>query len=120
LCSRGLGKRIEVDIFEPYPGSLESRPQRLLAADTDNERFQLDYTAQRRVPKDATVELQAAEVFGGAHGSDLQPARGQRKPTHDVFERCPVASDLPCERMIRAKRPPGQGHAPGRSGMVIL
>jgi hypothetical protein len=47
LCSCGFDKSIEVDVLESHASSLKRRPQRLLAADTDHERFEFDDATER-------------------------------------------------------------------------
>jgi hypothetical protein len=47
LRSCRFDKRIEVDVLEAHAGSLKRRPQRLLAADTDDECFEFDDATKR-------------------------------------------------------------------------
>ena len=84
------------------------------------ECLEFDDATERRTLEDPAIELQAADELRHAHGFHFQRTGRYGELPHDPFESLPVASNLLCERVARAKGPLRQCDAASRRSVVVL
>jgi hypothetical protein len=96
LALSPLDERIEVDVRQPCRELrvvAQVRPQRLLAVDPHHEEVELLKAAERGVPQQSAVELEAAQALGHDGEGRLDATRRDHQATHDPLERLDVLGD---------------------------
>jgi uncharacterized BrkB/YihY/UPF0761 family membrane protein len=130
LCLGALGQSVEVEAgdFRDGRNRRARLPQLQLAEDAEREHLELGHAAQRRVPEEAPVRLQATGQLGGPGEGDLDPRRPHAVRVHQPLERAPVGGDLGRHlrqhgagrrSAVAAGRPPRQLEPGDRSGVVV-